>query len=335
MHEDKVICPECRDDVSYTVTEQKIVDTLDGESYEYMGRVAHCAECGAELYVGEINDTNLKALYDAIRIKRNLISLEKILEIPEKYAIGKRPLSLLLGWGELTFSRYCDGFLPRAQYSVILQRIYDDPQYYGEFLEQNKDNLKSPATYEKSKRAVASLLGTGLEVVGKVDSKIDLAIGYLLEQCEDVTHLTLQKALYYIQGFYYAFNDTFLFSEDCEAWVHGPVYRDIYARYSSCRRDPIESVHEFDATVFTVAEKAVLDSVVRNLCCYSGKVLERFTHAETPWIRTRGDLSMDAQSTRPIEKEAIGQYFVAVKEKYNMLTPSDIKAYSQTMFGQI
>ena len=38
----------------------------------------------------------------------------------------------------------------------------------------------------------------------------------------------LQKALYYIQGFFYAFYRAFLFSEDCEAWVHGPVYRDVY-----------------------------------------------------------------------------------------------------------
>jgi len=38
---------------------------------------------------------------------------------------------LLLGWGEQTFSRYCDGDLPTKQYSEILKKIYDDQHYYS------------------------------------------------------------------------------------------------------------------------------------------------------------------------------------------------------------
>jgi len=64
--------------------------------------------------------------------------LEKILEIPQKYNIGKRPISLLLGWGEMTFTRYCDGDMPTKQYSDVLQRIYDDPAFYLSLLEENK-----------------------------------------------------------------------------------------------------------------------------------------------------------------------------------------------------
>lgn len=162
----------------------------------------------------------MKALYDQYREKNDIVSLDVILKISEKYAIGKRPLSLLLGWGEQTFSRYCDGDMPTKQYSDILKRVYYDPGYYDEILEKNKANLKTTASYEKSKRAVAALHGAGVSE----KTKIDLAIKYLLNQCEDITPLALQKALYYIQGFYYAFYKTFLFSEECRAWVHGPVY---------------------------------------------------------------------------------------------------------------
>jgi hypothetical protein len=61
----------------------------------------------------------LEQLYSEFRKQHNIISLEKIIEIPEKYNIGKRPLSLLLGWGEQTFSRYYDGDMPTQQYSAI------------------------------------------------------------------------------------------------------------------------------------------------------------------------------------------------------------------------
>lgn len=331
MSERKVFCEECRNDVTFTINEKKMEGTIKGEKYTYIGKEAHCVDCGSEIYVAEVNDFNLKALYDAYREKNNIVSLEVILAIPEKYAIGKRPLSLLLGWGEQTFSRYCDGDMPTKQYSEILQKLYDDPAYYAEILENNKENLKTTASYEKSKRAVNELLGR----TQNTKTKIDLAIEYLLSQCEDITPLALQKALYYIQGFYYAFYNTFLFSEECEAWVHGPVYRDIYFRYRDYRFDPIEGNDEFDDSVFTSSEKAILDSVIKNICCYSGKVLEGFTHSETPWLSTRGELSPTAVSDRTIEKELIGTYFSAVKEKYNMINTNDIKGYAQKMFEQM
>ncbi|RDU23732.1 type II toxin-antitoxin system antitoxin SocA domain-containing protein [Anaerosacchariphilus polymeriproducens] len=331
MSERKVFCEECRNDVTFTINEKKMEGTIKGEKYSYIGKEAHCVDCGSEIYVAEVNDFNLKALYDAYREKNNIVSLEVILAIPEKYAIGKRPLSLLLGWGEQTFSRYCDGDMPTKQYSETLQKLYEVPAYYAEILENNKGNLKTIASYEKSKRAVNKLLGR----TESTKTKIDLVIEYLLSQCEDITPLALQKALYYIQGFYYAFYKTFLFSEECEAWVHGPVYRDIYFRYRDYRFDPIEGNDEFDDSVFTSNEKAILDSVIKNICCYSGKVLVGFTHSETPWLSTRGELSPTTVSDRTIEKELIGTYFSAVKEKYNMINTNDIKGYAQKMFEQM
>lgn len=47
-------------------------------------------------------------------------------------------------------------------------------------------------------------------------------------------------------------------------------------------------------------------------------LLEKFTHSQTPWLSTRGDLSADTVSNQVIAKELIGAYFTAVKEKYNM-----------------
>lgn len=76
-------------------------------------------------------------------------------------------------------------------------------------------------------------------------------------------------------------------------------------------------------------------TMIKNVCCYSGKVLEKFTHSETPWLSTRGELSADTASTRTIEKELIGAYFKAVKEKFNMINPNDIKGYTQNMFEQM
>ena len=328
---EKTFCEECRNDVEYTTVSVPMTGRIKGKEYHYIGTEARCADCGSLVFVPEISDDNLRSLYNVFREENGIVSLDVICAIPEKYDIGKRPLSLLLGWGELTFSRYCDGDIPTRQYSDILQRIYNEPQFYSELLEANKANLKSQRTYEKTRRAVDALLS----VDAPSNSKINTVIQYLLYQCEDITPLALQKALYYIQGFHFAFYRTFLFSEDCQAWTHGPVYRDIYFRYRDYRFDPIEKTTTFDTSVFSASEKAICDSVINNICCYSGKILERFTHNEAPWLTTRGDLPDSAPSDRIIEKSVIGAYFDAVKAKYNMVNPRDIKDYSQDMFQQL
>lgn len=328
---EKTFCEECRNDVEYTTASVPMTGTIKGKEYHYTGTEARCADCGNLVFVPEISDDNLRSLYNVFREENGIVSLDVICAIPEKYDIGKRPLSLLLGWGELTFSRYCDGDIPTRQYSDILQRIYNEPQFYSELLEANKANLKSQRTYEKTRRAVDALLS----VDAPSNSKINTVIQYLLYQCEDITPLALQKALYYIQGFHFAFYRTFLFSEDCQAWTHGPVYRDIYFRYRDYRFDPIEKTTTFDTSVFSASEKAICDSVINNLCCYSGKILERFTHNEAPWLTTRSDLPDSAPSDRIIEKSVIGAYFDAVKAKYNMVNPRDIKDYAQDMFQQL
>ena len=331
MDKNKTFCEECRRDIEYSLETVNQSGNLKGEEFEFTGEKAICGICGSEVYVDEVEDRNLKSLYDAYRKKKGIIPLDRILEIPHKYNIGKRPLSLLLGWGELTYSRYCDGDMPTKQYSYTMERVCDDPGYYKTILENNKENLKSPTAYYKSMRKVEELLGENTNT----ELKLLLTAKYLLYRCEDITPMALQKALYYVQGFHYAFTGSFLFSNDCEAWVHGPVYRDIYNRYADYRFNPIEGENDFDVSVFTGTEKAVIDSVVLYLCCYSGKVLENFTHSEVPWIKTRGDLPAYVNSNRIINKEMIGEYFTAVKAKHNMLRFDDIETYSKKMFGSM
>lgn len=327
-----VFCDYCRKDVLYTEKEEAMSAQLKGETYQYFGKTANCDECSSEIYVSEVNDHNLRQLYDEVRKQHNIISLQKILEIPTKYNIGKRPLSLLLGWGEQTFSRYYDGDMPTKQYSTTLQRIYDEPNYYLSILESNKEKLPSQSTYEKSKLATETMLQIEQ---GVEKTEIDKAISYLLWKCEDITPLALQKLLYYVQGFYYAFMDRFIFEEDCEAWVHGPVFRNVYFKYKEYCFDSINCNDLAKDINLSGSEKIIIDSVIKNLSGYSGKTLEAFTHLETPWLATRGDLPTSANTVREIDKKLIGSYFKDVRLKYNMLNPSDIRAYSKVMFEQI
>lgn len=327
MENNKIFCPECREDVSYKVKNIKLEASIKGEIYNYTGKVCYCDFCGSELYLDSVNDYNLKSLYDVYREENNIISLEEIADILKKYNIGKRPLSQLLGWGELTLTRYLDGDIPSKEYSDKLKNIHDNPDYFLKILEENKDVLKTVA-YDKAKKAVEDFKSN---LNNK--SKINVVANYFIYRCGDITNLALQKLLYYAQGFYFAFNNKFLFVEDCEAWVHGPVYREIYKKFKENKFNPIEPLYLFDEFSFSDSEKLVLDNVVKNLGCYSGKILENFTHLESPWIDARGSLKPEDYSDEIIDKDDIANYFSDIKASYHMHLESDISLYSEEMFN--
>lgn len=165
MKPNTTFCEECRKEVEYTTKELPIVEEIRDKKYHYIGTEARCAECGALVWVGSIFDDNLHAFNKVFRVKNGIVSLNMIREIPDKYNIGKRPLSILLGWGEQTFSRYYDGDVPSRQYSDTLIRIYNDPLFFSELLEKNKKNLPSANTYKKCRSAVNALLSVNTKDV--------------------------------------------------------------------------------------------------------------------------------------------------------------------------
>ena len=78
MNRNKTFCEECRRDVEYMVETATIKGKLKGEEYEYTGKKAVCTECGSEVYVADIEDENLKALYDTYVKKTALFRKSKI-----------------------------------------------------------------------------------------------------------------------------------------------------------------------------------------------------------------------------------------------------------------
>ena len=122
--------------------------------------------------------------------------------------------------------------------------------------------------------------------------------------------MALQKLLYYVQSFYYVFTGRFIFKEDCEAWVHGPVYRKVYDRYKKFGYEPIDSEILGVSTIkLNDVEISVIESIIKFYSCYSGKVLEQMTHNEKPWILTRVGISNMDSCSKIIEKGLISQCF--------------------------
>jgi len=293
--------------------------SIKGVKYPYLAKVARCVHCNEQLDV--YHDENLKLGYDAYRDAHNLISLEQIREIPEMYNIGKRVLSTLLGWGEHTFTRFYDGYLPTKEYSDTLKKLYNSPAEYRQILEDGRSDLTEVA-YKKSKLALQKILS--------VDStSIMKTAGYLKQKKEDLSSFRLQKLLYYSQAMSLAFNSEPIFTDLPEAWANGPAYPEVYYK----NRDKV--IDEGLGNLLTNEEQETVNCVLECFGRYDGDTLVEITHREDPWINARGDLPPDAPSNNTISLESINDYFSKVKDKNKMKVMMDMRIYAQNMITLI
>lgn len=81
-----------------------------------------CLVCDEEIYIPEVNDQNIDSRMHAFRKRMAIIGNADIQNILTIYHIGKRPLSKLVGWSELTITRYLSGATPTKEYSDILKK---------------------------------------------------------------------------------------------------------------------------------------------------------------------------------------------------------------------
>lgn len=324
-------CTECRMETEYRLEPKVIRKVIKDKDYEFTITAAICSECGSEVDVRGLIDKNSKEVDHQYRVAAGIISIEDISLLLKLYNIGKTPLSIALGFGEVTVQRYLDGQIPSKEYSDIMANALASPTFFKNKLRENKEKI-TPAAYKKAWEAADKL-----ERAFTVSSKLLRVITYIFEKLDEVTPLSLQKLLYFTQGFFLALYGKAFFEEDCEAWVHGPVYAPIYRLFKDFTYNPIDDVRFSilfaSKEVLTEEEKEVLDVITQTFGIYEAKVLEYITHNEDPWKQARIGYTTDEYSHEILTKESIQSYYQEVSKKYNLKSVEDVKQYIQDVIG--
>jgi uncharacterized phage-associated protein len=127
------------------------------------------------------------------------------------------------------------------------------------------------------------------------------------EAGDAITHLKIQKLVYYGQGWSMALLRHPLFDENLLAWTHGPVARTVWDKYKDSGFDSIG--WEKITKRITGNASLLLEAVNDKYNVFSAKQLERMTHSEPPWMEARGGIPLEAKSDRPISKDTMEKYF--------------------------
>lgn len=111
------------------------------------------------------------------------------------------------------------------------------------------------------------------------------------EVYEGITHLKLQKLLYFAQGVFLSMNNgNKLFSEKIMAWEHGPVVEEVYFNYKDNGRNFIDLIsnEENDKIIEKIENDSntsnILNMVYSNFAIYTAWQLRDMTHEPGgPW----------------------------------------------------
>jgi uncharacterized phage-associated protein len=154
----------------------------------------------------------------------------------------------------------------------------------------------------------------------------EFTIRYCYAVPTHISNLKLQKLLYYIQAWHLVyFNKHPLFEVQPEAWVNGPVYRDVYNKFKEnygehiILETPNSKEESYKAVIdrlnLSDHQSKYLQSVLANYASRSAEHLVFRTHREKPWNEARKGLGPLDYSDSPITFDMMYNYYSSLIKK--------------------
>ena len=139
---------------------------------------------------------------------------------------------------------------------------------------------------------------------------------FIIRKYGSMSHLKLQKILFYCEAYHLAYTSHSLFPEEFEAWVHGPVSRVIYAKlkgagmYSDIDYTGDSKVSPDELLSGLSSDQVdILNNVISQLSTWTALELESATHKESPWIDARNGCAPSDKCTNTITKESMRKFY--------------------------
>ena len=145
-------------------------------------------------------------------------------------------------------------------------------------------------------------MATALDVASYILAK-------LKESGREVTHMKLEKLLYYCQAWSTVWDEKALFEERIEAWINGPVVPSVYSRLRGEFVVRPEQLGGADATCLTTEQRATVDKVLDFYGEKDPQWLSDLTHAERPWRDAREGLLPNERGGNEIPLASLAEYY--------------------------
>lgn len=132
---------------------------------------------------------------------------------------------------------------------------------------------------------------------------------YILGVTGDITTKALQKLSYYCQAWSCGWYKKPLFPECFEAWVQGPVNRELYNMHSGLRIAKKYIFGNQKIQVLSEEQKAFVNKVLSVYQWIDPDDLGEITHTEIPWKKARKGIPKNASSDSVISVEEMKNFY--------------------------
>ena len=293
-------------------------------------------ENGEEIFDRDIwvqNDINL---YNIYKKEKGLLTTHEIIDLRKKYDLTQKEFAKVLGLGEVSIARFENGSIQTSAVDTTI-RTAQDPKRFKLNALKNKDKIdqklfqrlmiiidqriqdechriadisvdtmKSYAFKTSSVKEVAETVISvyNNEVFNNLYQYVeasDMAEEEL--QSSFITHLKLQKLLYFIQGISLSLYDKPAFTEKIINWSYGPVVREIYNNYHCHGKTPISMIDKKEIKLSKGLE-ALIKEVVNSYGQRRAENLIDLSHREEPWLMSKRN--------QEITHESLKRYFTRI-----------------------
>ncbi|MCY4088947.1 MAG: DUF4065 domain-containing protein [Candidatus Saccharibacteria bacterium] len=123
------------------------------------------------------------------------------------------------------------------------------------------------------------------------------------EYAEYISHLKLQKLLYFTQAAHLALYERALFKDKIEAWDYGPVIPSVYQHFKSQRSRFIRNPKSLQYKKIDKDAQEFLEQIWQIFGKFSASKLVNLTHSHEPWK------SACKKTNRIITQDALKAYY--------------------------
>lgn len=210
--------------------------------------------------------------------ERKQISPAEISGIKNFLKISGLDLGTLIGLDKSSVSRILSGKqdLQRDKLLLLIKTLEDELEHPGKAKILLFHLRKSSADHESIER---------------IDLSAKQVAEFFIRRFHDtdgpITHLKLQKLLYYSQGMAFSKSKR-LIKENFKAWQHGPVVEEVYDLYKQYEKNPLPINDGLNLTKLEGNETVmgILEETISIYGLYDAWYLRDKTHKEAPWAET-------------------------------------------------
>ncbi len=148
----------------------------------------------------------------------------------------------------------------------------------------------------------------------KIDSTV--LSDYILLNYGAMSHLKLQKLLFYCDAYHLAYFDEELVTDKFQAWVHGPVSKKVFDSFKdkSILYADLSFVGDKENILqlfskLTSGQQELINDVLSVLSQWTSMQLETSTHKEAPWIEARNGVGIGDRCCNEISKATTKSYY--------------------------